>query len=150
MAKGKTFEAIKKLIGLQPRHARVVRDGREVDIPIANVIVGDTIHVRPGEKIAVDGEIIEGNSAVDESMLTWESIPVEKQPGDSVIGGTINKNGSFTFTATKVGKDTVLARIIKVVEDAQGSKAPIQQLADKVAGIFVPVVLLIAVITFMS
>jgi Cu+-exporting ATPase len=150
VAKGKTSEAIKKLIGLQPKHARVVRDGKETDIPIANVIVGDTIQVRPGERIAVDGEVIEGNSAVDESMLTGESIPVEKQPGDSVIGGTINKNGSLTFTATKVGKDTVLAHIIKVVEEAQGSKAPIQQLADKVAGVFVPVVLLIAALTFLT
>lgn len=150
VAKGKTSEAIKKLIGLQPKHARVVRDGKEADIPIANVIVGDTIQVRPGERIAVDGEVIEGNSAVDESMLTGESIPVEKQPGDVVIGGTINKNGSLTFTATKVGKDTVLAQIIKVVEEAQGSKAPIQKLADKVAGVFVPVVLLIAVLTFLT
>ncbi|NIM17919.1 MAG: heavy metal translocating P-type ATPase [Candidatus Aminicenantes bacterium] len=150
VAKGKTSEAIKKLIGLQPKHARVVRDGKEIDIPIANVIVGDTILVRPGEKIAVDGEVSEGNSAVDESMLTGESIPVEKQPGDAVTGGTINKNGSLTFTATKVGKDTVLAQIIKVVEEAQGSKAPIQQLADKVAGVFVPVVLLIAALTFLT
>jgi Cu+-exporting ATPase len=150
VAKGKTSEAIKKLIGLQPKHARVVRDGKEADIPIANVIVGDTIQVRPGERIAVDGEVIEGNSAVDESMLTGESIPVEKQPGDVVIGGTINKNGSLTFIATKVGKDTVLAQIIKVVEEAQGSKAPIQKLADKVAGVFVPVVLLIAVLTFLT
>ncbi len=150
VAKGKTSEAIKKLIGLQPKHARVVRDGKEVDIPIANVIAGDTIQVRPGEKIAVDGEVSEGNSAVDESMLTGESIPVEKQPGDALIGGTINRNGSLTFTATKVGKDTVLAQIIKVVEEAQGSKAPIQKLADKVASVFVPVVLLIAALTFLT
>ena len=149
VAKGKTSEAIKKLIGLQPRHARVIRDGKEIDIPIETVIVGDTILVRPGEKIAVDGHIVTGNSAVDESMLTGESIPVEKKPGDPVIGGTINKNGSLTFTATKVGKDTVLANIIKVVQEAQGSKAPIQDLADRVAGIFVPVVLLIAVVTFL-
>jgi len=148
-AKGKTSEAIKKLIGLQPKHARVIRDGKEIDIPIETVIVGDTILVRPGEKIAVDGHVVTGNSAVDESMLTGESIPVEKQPGDPVIGGTINKNGSLTFTATKVGKDTVLANIIKVVQEAQGSKAPIQDLADRVAGIFVPVVLLIAVVTFL-
>jgi Cu+-exporting ATPase len=149
VAKGKTSEAIKKLIGLQPKHARVIRDGKEIDIPIETVIAGDTILVRPGEKIAVDGHIVTGNSAVDESMLTGESIPVEKQPGDPVIGGTINKNGSLTFTATKVGKDTVLAHIIKVVQEAQGSKAPIQNLADKVAGIFVPVVLLIAAVTFL-
>ena len=149
VAKGKTSEAIKKLIALQPKLARVVRDGEEADIPIEQVVVGDTIRVRPGEKIAVDGLVTHGNSAVDESMLTGESIPVEKQPGDSILGGTINKNGSLTFTAAKVGKDTLLAQIIKVVEEAQGSKAPIQKLVDKVAGVFVPAVLFIAVITFL-
>lgn len=148
-AKGKTSEAIKKLIGLQPKLARVIRGGKELDIPVEQVVVGDTIYVRPGEKIAVDGRVSGGNSAVDESMLTGESLPVEKQPGDSVIAGTINKNGSLTFTAAKVGRDTLLAQIIKVVEEAQASKAPIQRLVDKVAGIFVPVVLLIAIITFL-
>ncbi|MCK4765123.1 MAG: copper-translocating P-type ATPase [Candidatus Aminicenantes bacterium] len=149
-AKGKTSEAIKKLIGLQPKMARVVRQGKELDIPIENVVVGDKIQVRPGEKIAVDGTVVTGNSAVDESMLTGESLPVEKLPGDTVIGGTINKNGLLVFTAAKVGKDTLLAQIIKVVEEAQASKAPIQELADKVAGIFVPVVLLIAAVTFLT
>jgi Cu+-exporting ATPase len=148
-AKGKTSEAIKKLIGLQAKNARVLRDGREIDLPIAQVVVDDIIYVRPGEKIAVDGRVIDKHSAVDESMLTGESIPVEKGPEDLVIGGTININGALVFKATKVGKDTVLAHIIKVVEEAQGSKAPIQRLADRVAGIFVPVVLLIAVVTFL-
>ncbi len=149
-ARGKTSEAIKKLIGLQPKLATVVRDGKEFAIPIEQVIVGDTVLVRPGERIAVDGIVATGYSTVDESMLTGESIPVEKQPGAGVIAGTINKNGSLTFTAAKVGKDTMLAQIIKIVEDAQGSKAPIQETADKVAGIFVPIVLAIAVITFLA
>ncbi len=150
VAKGKTSEAIKKLIGLQAKTARIIKDGQEIDIPLEEVGIGDYVVVRPGEKIPVDGEIIEGYSSIDESMLTGESIPVEKKAGDSVIGTTINTHGSFTFKATKVGKDTVLAQIIKVVEEAQGSKAPIQQLADKVAGIFVPTVLIIAVITFIA
>jgi Cu+-exporting ATPase len=149
VAKGRTSDAIKRLIGLQPKTARVLRGGEEVDIPIAEVEVGEVVLVRPGEKIPVDGEIINGSSAVDESMITGESIPVEKLTGDRVIGATINTFGAFTFKATKVGKDTVLAQIIRVVEEAQGSKAPIQRLADRVAGIFVPVVLGVAVITFL-
>jgi len=149
IAKGKTSEAIKKLMGLQPRTARVVRDGMEMDIPIEKVEIGDIIVVRPGEKIPVDGIIIEGNSSIDESMITGESIPVDKTKGDEVIGATINKFGSFKFRATKVGKDTVLSQIIKLVEDAQGSKAPVQRLADKISGIFVPLVVVIALITFL-
>lgn len=150
VAKGKTSEAIKKLMGLQAKTARVVRDGQEVDLPIAEVEVGDVIIVRPGEKIPVDGKIIEGNSAVDESMLTGESMPVEKKAGDLVVGATLNKYGTFKFEATKVGKDTVLAQIIKLVEEAQGSKAPIQKIADRVAGVFVPAVIGIAVLTFLA
>ncbi len=149
-AKGKTSEAIKKLMGLKPKMARVLRHNQTIDIPIEDVVVNDVILVRPGEKIPVDGEVLEGSSALDESMITGESLPVEKQVGDPVTGGTINKNGSLTFRAAKVGKDTLLAQIIKVVEDAQGSKAPIQKLADKVAGIFVPTVLLVAVVTFLG
>ncbi len=147
-AKGKTSEAIKKLAGLQPRTARVVRDGRESDIEIGNVVVGDIVVVRPGEKIPVDGEIIDGYSSVDQSMLTGESVPVEKKTGDNVIGATINITGSFRFKAAKIGRDTVLAQIIKMVQQAQGSKAPAQRLADKIAGIFVPIVIGIAVVTF--
>jgi len=149
VAKGKTSEAIKKLMGLQAKTARVVREGKEVDIPIAEVEVGDIVVVRPGEKIPVDGTIIEGHSSVDEAMLTGESLPVEKNIGDTVIGATINKYGTFKFQATKVGKDTALSQIIKMVEDAQSSKAPIQKIADQVAGVFVPVVLLIALVTFL-
>ncbi len=149
VAKGKTSEAIKKLMGLRAKTARVLRNGNEVDIPIEEVTVGEIIVVRPGEKIPVDGKLLDGNSAVDEAMLTGESIPVEKRPGDVVIGATINKYGSFRFEATKVGKDTVLAQIIQLVEDAQGSKAPIQKIADQVAGVFVPVVLAIAAATFL-
>lgn len=148
IAKGKTSDAIRKLMGLQAKTARVIVDGKEKDIPIEQVVVGDVIVVRPGEKIPVDGEIIEGNSSTDESMLTGESIPVEKKRGDSVVGASINKLGTFKFRATKVGKDTVLSQIIKMVEDAQGSKAPIQKIADKVSGIFVPVVVGIALLTF--
>lgn len=148
-AKGKTSEAIKKLMGLQPKTARLISpDGTEKDIPINEVKVGDIILVRPGEKIAVDGEIIEGYSAIDESMVTGESLPVEKKVGDQVIGGTINKNQTFKFKATKVGNETFLAQVIKLVQEAQGSKAPIQRLADKIAGIFVPIVIAIAVVTF--
>lgn len=150
IAKGKTSDAIKKLMGLQAKTARVVRDGQEVDIPIEEVEVGDLIIVRPGEKIPVDGIIKEGYSTVDESMLTGESIPVDKKIGDEVIGATINKHGTFRFEATKVGKDTALAQIIKVVEDAQGSKAPIQRLADVISSYFVPVVIVIAVLTFLT
>jgi Cu+-exporting ATPase len=150
VAKGKTSEAIKKLMGLGAKTARVIRDGREKDIPIDAVTVGEVIVVRPGEKIPVDGRIVDGNSAVDESMLTGESLPVTKRVGDTVIGATLNKFGAFKFTATKIGKETVLAQIIKMVEEAQGSKAPIQKVADRVAGVFVPVVLGIAVITFLA
>ncbi|HEY0828287.1 MAG TPA: copper-translocating P-type ATPase, partial [Bacilli bacterium] len=147
-AKGQTSEALKKLMGLQAKTARVIRNGLEVDLPIEEVVVGDVIFVRAGEKISVDGEIIEGHSSIDESMLTGESMPVTKKAGDSVIGATINKHGSFTFKATKVGKDTALAQIVKLVEEAQGSKAPIQRLADKISGIFVPIVIGIAIVTF--
>jgi Cu+-exporting ATPase len=148
VAKGKTSEAIKKLMGLQAKTARVIRDSMEEDIPIEEVVTGDVVVVRPGEKIPVDGKIIEGNSSIDEAMLTGESLPVEKKPGDLCIGATINKFGTFKFEATKIGKDTVLSQIVKMVEDAQGSKAPIQKIADKVAGIFVPTVIGIALLTF--
>ena len=147
-AKGKTSEAIRKLMGLQAKTARVVRDEQEIDVPISDVVVGDIVVVRPGEKIPVDGEVVSGTSSVDESMLTGESIPVDKGPGDLVVGATINKHGAFRFRATKVGADTALAQIIKVVEDAQGSKAPIQRMADTISGIFVPVVVGIAALTF--
>lgn len=149
VAKGKTSEAIKKLMGLQAKTARVVRNGAEEDIPVEEVEVGYIVVVRPGEKIPVDGKIIEGNSSIDESMLTGESLPVEKKVGDPVIGATINKFGTFKFEATKIGKDTALSQIIKMVEDAQGSKAPIQKIADQVSGIFVPVVIGIALLTFL-
>lgn len=149
VAKGKTSEAIKKLMGLQAKTARVIRNGLEEDIPIEEVEAGDVVVVRPGEKIPVDGKIIEGISSIDESMLTGESLPVEKKSGDLCIGATINKFGTFKFEATKVGKDTALSQIIKLVEDAQGSKAPIQKIADQVSGIFVPVVVGIAVMTFL-
>ena len=147
-AKGQTSEAIRALIGLQPRTARVVRDGVESDVPIAEVAVGDAVLVRPGERLPVDGEVLDGQSAVDESMLTGESIPVEKAPGVQVYAATINGAGSFTFRATKVGRDTVLAQIIRLVQQAQGSKAPIQRLADTVASYFVPTVLGIAAAVF--
>ena len=143
-SKGKTSESIKRLMGLQPKTATVIHDGREIEIPIEEVEEGDLVLVRPGAKVPVDGEILEGQSAVDESMLTGESMPIEKGPGDSVVGASMNSYGSFTFRATKVGADTALARIIKLVEDAQGSKAPIAQLADTVSGVFVPVVFAIA------
>lgn len=148
IAKGRTSEAIKKLMGLQAKTARVIRNGEEVDIPVEDVQVGDLVLVRPGEKVPVDGSIKDGFSTVDESMLTGESLPVDKKSGDEVIGGTINKHGSFKFEATKVGSDTALAQIIKIVEDAQGSKAPIQRLADFISGYFVPAVVVIAVATF--
>jgi Cu+-exporting ATPase len=147
-AKGRTSDAIKKLMGLRPKTARVIREGGEFDIPVEDVAVGDIILVRPGEKIPVDGVLTEGKSAVDESMITGESLPVEKKPGDEMIGATINKAGSFRFRATKVGKDTALAQIIRLVEEAQGSKAPIQRLADVIASYFVPAVIGIAVLTF--
>lgn len=147
-AKGQTSEAIRKLIGLQARTARVIRQGREIDLPIAQVMVGDVILVRPGEKIPVDGEIVDGRSTIDEAMVTGESLPVTKQVGDKVIGATLNKTGSFRFRATRVGKDTFLAQIVKLVQQAQGSKAPIQRLADQVTGWFVPAVIAIAITTF--
>ncbi|WP_242785023.1 heavy metal translocating P-type ATPase [Bacillus cereus] len=147
-AKGRSSEAIKKLMGLQAKTATVVRDGTEIKILIEEVVAGDIVYVKPGEKIPVDGEIVEGKSAIDESMLTGESIPVDKSIGDVVIGSTINKNGFLKVKATKVGRDTALAQIIKVVEEAQGSKAPIQRGADQISGIFVPVVVVIAIITF--
>jgi Cu+-exporting ATPase len=144
-AKGRTSEAIKKLIGLQAKTARVVRAGVEVDIPVEEVLIGDTVVVRPGEKIPVDGAVLEGRSSVDESMLTGESLPVEKTPGDEVIGATLNQTGSFRFRATKVGKDTALAQIVRLVQDAQGSKAPVQRVVDRVSHYFVPSVLILAI-----
>jgi len=148
-ARGKTSEAIKRLIGLQPKTARVLRNGEEIDVPIEEVGLQETIRVRPGEKIPVDGKIIEGNSTLDESMLTGEPMPVAKQSGNEVAAGTINKTGSFLFVSTRIGKDTSLARIIDMVRKAQASKPAIGKLVDKVAAIFVPVVLIIAVITFL-
>src|SRR5512145_1539179 len=147
-AKGRTSEAIKKLMGLRAKTARVVRSGMEVEVPVDDVRVGDIVLVRPGEKIPVDGVVVEGRSAVDESMLTGESLPVEKSPGATVIGATLNKLGLLKFEATKVGKETALAQIIKLVEDAQGSKAPIQKLVEQVSAIFVPIVIGIAALTF--
>lgn len=147
-AKGQTSEAIRKLMGLQAKTARVIRGGQAIDIPVTEVVLGDVILVRPGEKIPVDGEIIEGASTLDEAMVTGESLPVQKQAGDEVIGATLNKTGSFKFRATRVGKDTFLAQIVKLVQQAQGSKAPIQRLADQVTGWFVPVVMAIAILTF--
>jgi Cu+-exporting ATPase len=147
-AKGQTSEAIKKLMGMRPKTARIIQNGQEVEMPIDQVEVGDLVLVRPGEKIPVDGLIIEGVGAVDESMITGESLPVDKTPGSKVIGATINKNGLLKFEATAVGRQTALAQIIKLVEDAQGGKAPIQKLADQVAGAFVPAVIVIAAITF--
>ncbi|MBG9812780.1 ATPase P [Bacillus endophyticus] len=148
-AKGRSSEAIKKLMGLQAKTATVLRNGEEVEIPIEEVQSGDIVYVKPGEKVPVDGEIVEGQSALDESMLTGESVPVDKTVGDTVIGATINKNGFLKIKATKVGRDTALAQIIKVVEEAQGSKAPIQRLADQISGIFVPIVVGIAIVTFL-
>ena len=147
-SKLKTGQAIEKLIGLQAKKATVLRDGKEIEIPIADVIVGDIVIVKPGAKIPVDGEIIEGKTSVDESMVTGESVPVDKSVGDAVIGSTINKQGAFQFKATKVGSDTMLAQIVRMVEEAQGSKAPIQALADRISSVFVPIVLIIAVVAF--
>jgi Cu+-exporting ATPase len=147
-ARSHTSDAIKKLIGLAPRTARVLRDGREADIPIEDVVRGDLVLVRPGEKVPVDGVVRDGRSAVDESMITGESMPVTKEPDDEVIGGTLNTSGAFRFEATRVGRDTVLAQIVRLVQDAQGSKAPIQRLADLVTSYFVPAVLAIAALTF--
>lgn len=149
-AKGRASEAIKKLAGLQPKTARVVRDNTEIEIAIEAVQIGDVIRVRPGERIPVDGEVVEGHSTVDESMVTGESMPVGKDPGETVIGATVNKVGTFTFRATKVGKNTVLAQIINLVEQAQSSKAPIQRLADIIAGYFVPAVIGVAILTFVA
>ncbi|ADU30645.1 heavy metal translocating P-type ATPase [Evansella cellulosilytica] len=149
-AKGRTSEAIKKLIGLQPKLATVIQNGQEVQIPIEEVQLDDHVRVRPGEKIPVDGMVIEGHSTVDESMLTGESIPIDKKTGDGVIGATVNKHGTFTFKATKVGKETTLSQIIKVVEEAQGSKAPIQRMVDIISGYFVPAAVVIAVISFVG
>jgi len=147
-AKGQTSEAIKILIGLQAKTARIVRAGKELDIPIDQVQIGDVIRVRPGEKIPVDGVITEGESSIDESMITGESIPVDKADGDTVVGSTMNKSGTFTYKATKVGSDTMLAQIIKLVQEAQGSKAPIQRLADVISSYFVPIVIMLAFATF--
>ncbi|MCE9646879.1 MAG: heavy metal translocating P-type ATPase [Chloroflexi bacterium] len=147
-AKGRTSEAIKKLMGLRAKTARIIRDGVEAEVPADDVRVGDIVIVRPGEKIPVDGVVVDGRSAIDESMLTGESLPVEKKPGDVVIGATLNKLGMLRFEATKVGRETALAQIVKLVEDAQGSKAPIQKLADQVSAIFVPIVIGIAALTF--
>lgn len=146
VSKGKTSEAIKKLMGLAPKNARILRNDEEIEVPVDSVQLNDIIVVRPGEKIPVDGLVTEGSTSVDESMLTGESIPVEKKAGDNVIGASINKNGSFRFKATKVGKDTALSQIIKLVEDAQGSKAPIAKMADKISGVFVPIVIVLAIL----
>ncbi len=149
-AKAGTGEAIKKLIGLQAKTARVIRNKKEINIPIDEVVAGDLIRVRPGEKIPVDGVIVEGESAIDESMVTGESMPASKYKGDTVIGATMNKSGSFVYKATKVGKDTMLSQIIKLVEEAQGSKAPIQRLADIISSYFVPIVIMLAISTFVG
>ncbi|PKQ15805.1 MAG: heavy metal translocating P-type ATPase [Actinobacteria bacterium HGW-Actinobacteria-7] len=148
-AKGRTSDAIKALMGLAAKTARVVRGGEEIDVPVEQVVVGDVVVVRPGEKVPVDGKLVDGSSSVDESMLTGESIPVEKNAGDTVIGATINKLGSFRFRATKVGADTALAQIVKLVEDAQGSKAPVQRFADRISAVFVPFVISASLLTFL-
>ncbi|HKV10061.1 MAG TPA: heavy metal translocating P-type ATPase, partial [Thermoanaerobaculia bacterium] len=147
-AKSRTSAALRSLVALQPKTARVLRDGQEVDVPVEEVRHGDVVAVRPGERVPVDGEVLSGSSAVDESMLTGESMPVEKGSGDRVIGGTINRTGAFRFRATTLGADSVLARIVQLMRDAQGSRAPIQKLADRISSIFVPVVLSIAIATF--
>ena len=149
-AKKQTGAAIKALMGLQAKTARVIRDGVEQDVPIESVQVSDLVRVRPGEKVPVDGVIVEGRSALDESMLTGESLPIEKRPGEQVIGATLNKTGSFVFRATKVGRDTTLAQIVRLVEDAQGSKAPMQRLADRISEVFVPAILVLAALTFVG
>jgi Cu+-exporting ATPase len=149
-ARSRSSAALKKLLELQAKTARVVRGGRELDVPVEEVVVGDTVLVRPGEKVPVDGRVIEGESAVDESIVTGESVPVEKRPGDYVTGASVNKTGAFTFRATKVGADTALARIVQLVEQAQSSKPPIGRLVDKVSSYFVPVVMIVAVLTFLA
>ena len=149
-ARGRTSEAIRRLVSLAPRTARVVRDGREIDVPAAEVGAGDLVRIRPGERIPVDGVVVEGASAVDESMLTGESLPVEKVPTSRIVAGSVNRTGAFLFRATRVGSETTLARIIRLVEEAQGSRAPIQRMADRVAAVFVPVVLVIAAATFLA
>ncbi|HEX7318611.1 MAG TPA: heavy metal translocating P-type ATPase [Pyrinomonadaceae bacterium] len=149
-AKSRSSAALKKLLELQAKTARVVRDGKEIDVPIEEVVVGDTVLVRPGEKVPVDGIILEGESAVDESIVTGESVPVDKRPGDGVIGSSVNKTGAFTFRATKVGADTALARIVQMVEQAQSSKPPIGRLVDKVSSYFVPTVMIVAILTFLA
>jgi len=150
LARGKTSEAIKKLMGLSPKTATVIRKGKEMKISVDDVLVGDIVLVRPGEKIPVDGKVIEGDSSVDESMITGESIPVEKRKGDLVVGATINKHGSIRFIATKVGENTTLSQIIKLIEEAQGKKAPIQRFADTVSAYFVPIVIAISIVTFLA
>jgi len=147
-AKSQTSEAIKKLIGLQAKTARVIRDGKEIDLPIEDVVIGDVIRVRPGEKIPTDGILLDGESSIDESMITGESIPIDKIIGDTVVGATLNKTGSFTYTASKIGQDTMLSQIIKLVQEAQGSKAPIQRIADLISSYFVPIVIMLAIATF--
>jgi P-type Cu+ transporter len=149
-ARGCTNEAIKRLAGLEAKSARVARDGEEIDLRIEEVRVGDVILVRTGEKVPVDGRAVSGQSAVDEAMITGEPIPVVKSPGDEVIGATINTSGSLKFEATGVDEDTALSRIIKMVEEAQGSKAPTQRLADRISGVFVPVVMVIATLVFFA
>jgi len=148
-AKGRTSEAIKRLMGLQAKTARVVRSGGALEVPLDQVLADDLVQVRPGEKIPVDGEVVEGSSFVDESMITGEPVPVQKSPGKEVVGGTINRTGSFTFRATRIGADTVLAQIIRLVEQAQGSKLPIQALVDRVTAWFVPAVMGAAALTFL-
>ena len=149
-ARGRTSEAIRRLVSLAPRTARVLRDGREVDVPTVEVAVGDRVRIRPGERVPVDGEVVDGTSTVDESMLTGESVPVAKGPGAHVFGGTVNGTGSFVFRAARVGADTMLARIVRLVADAQGSRAPIQRMADRVAAVLVPAVLVVAALTFLA
>lgn len=149
-ARGKTSEAIQRLIGLQPKTARVIRNGKELDVPISDVVLDETLRVRPGERIAVDGTITEGHSSIDESMLTGEPIPVEKREGDEIAAGTINRSGSFLFVANRIGRDTALARIIEMVRTAQASKPAIGRMVDKVAAVFVPAVMIVAVLTFMA
>ncbi len=147
-AKGRTSEAIKKLMGLAPKTATLLRDGQEVEVPVDDLMIGDTLLVRPGERIPVDGIVLEGRSSVDESMLTGESLPVNKETGSEVIGATVNKQGRLVIEAQKVGAQTALAQIVRLVEQAQGSKAPIQRIADTVSSVFVPIVLVLAALTF--